>query len=60
MTALISCILSTVALGEFYFTYQMDDSEYYILSFSIICGISGIISWWALFSKKYPHNPANV
>jgi len=52
ISTLLFGILSAISLGEFYFTHQLGDPEYYILLFSFLCGFSGIISGWLLLQKK--------
>ena len=44
LSTILFGILSALSLGEFYFTDQLGDPEYYILLFCFLCGFSGIIS----------------
>jgi hypothetical protein len=52
VSTLLFGILSAVSLGEFYFTHQLGDPEYYILLFSLLCAFSGVISGWLLLRKN--------
>jgi len=52
LSTILFGILSALSLGEYYFTDQLGDPEYYILLFSFLCGFSGIISGWLLVQKK--------
>jgi hypothetical protein len=45
-------ILSGVYLGKFYQTQLSTNSDYYLLSLSIIFSIVGISSWWLTFKKS--------
>ena len=58
ISTLLFGILSAVSLGEFYFTHQLGDPEYYILLFSLLCGFSGVIIGWTFRSKGI--NPRTI
>ena len=52
LSTILFGILSALSLGEYYFTDQLGDPEYYILLFSLLSGFSGVISGWLLLQKK--------